>query len=519
MPSPATRNSYDSVDKISQLPNELLVTFLKLALPEVDIMVRFLASGVCWSYVARLYALRQVSTSWRDLVDGTPNLWSIVSSATPIDITAVCLSRSKTCPLLIHYGSDEAPEASKEQESFLQFSQLTIPHRHRWAIVWLNAAPDLVSDQLRGAMPLLHTVILHSRGWKATPGLNPGASPETSLGIDITSLHHVELYGELGGDGLTTEHILGVLRENPLLEVLEMDRLKVQILPDTMLTPISLLRLRTIIFRWCKGDFVNHILRQIQTSVDLIDEFLIAIHHWGTVAPIGFLTDALASWSPVLKKAHRTCNGSTFSADDLRTFFWKARGAEKAFHCFLFGLGAVTGAQWMMDVFGQMDEPGPGIGIEFRSRILRNAEAIRTFGSMDRITTFEAQADWNEESLQTLFQTLGNPITPGFPCLKTLKLKDWRWGMETIVEMLQARFPENGTGPTKLPKLTIELSSATPWWLLGDPPTQRQIIDFRTVIRMSSLNGVEQVRFGSAGGNVGMLGVVWSDELLGPTWG
>ncbi|KAG8949502.1 hypothetical protein FRC00_008106, partial [Tulasnella sp. 408] len=69
----------------------------------------------------------------------------------------------------------------------------------------------------------------------------------------------------LVGVGLTTRHILGVLRESPFLEVLEMDRLRVQILPDdTVLAPISLPQLTRIILRWCKGDIVNHILRHIQ---------------------------------------------------------------------------------------------------------------------------------------------------------------------------------------------------------------------------------------------------------------
>ncbi|KAG9043448.1 hypothetical protein FS837_009516 [Tulasnella sp. UAMH 9824] len=342
-PSLVTFNYRGGIDKISRLPDEILATLLGLALPEVDVTICFPAPGVCRSYVMGLYALRRVSASWRDLVDGTPNLWFIVSSTTPIDIIAVCLSRSKACPILIHYENDgewgdygdsedsEAQEAMKERTSFLQFSRLTIPHRHRWAILWLKAASSLVFDQLKETVPLLHTVKLDSAGKTAPPWLNPATSSETTLGVDIKTLRHVELRGgpaawgwarfsglriwklkELVGDGLTTQHILDVLRESPLLEVLVMERLRVQIFPDhTVHAPISLLRLMRITFRWCKGDFVNHVLRHIQVPVELIKEVSIAVRDWGSLQQIGLLTDGLASWSPLLRRAHRTCEFGT----------------------------------------------------------------------------------------------------------------------------------------------------------------------------------------------------------------
>ncbi|KAG9043449.1 hypothetical protein FS837_009517 [Tulasnella sp. UAMH 9824] len=510
-PSPVTSNARVGVDKISELPNELLATFLRLSLLEVDTTIPFLAHGVCRSYVMRLYTLRQVSASWRDVVDGTPNLWFIVSSTTPIDIAAVCLSRSKACPLLIHYGNNgaygdygdsedsEAQEAMKEQESFLQFSQLTIPHRHRWAIVWLTAASDLVSDQLEGTMPLLHTVKLVSRRKTTALELNPATSSETPFGGDTKILRHVGLRGGpaawglarfsglrtwkmdgLVGDGLTTQHILGVLRESPLLEVLEMERLKVQILPDdTVLAPVSLPRLTRITFRWCRGDFVNHILRHIQVPVELIEEFLIAVREWGSLQQIGLLTDGLSSWSPLLRRAHRTCNGSRFSVSSLRTLFWIARGSKKRFCLFFFGFDAVSGMQWIMDVLDQGDEPGPGVEIECRNSILHNVEAIGTFSTIKKITRLDAHICWDEESLQILFRVLGNPITPGFPWLENLKLQDWEWNTEAIMKMLQARFPHNGTGSTQLPELTIQAICSMPSWWLGDPPVQRQIMDFQ----------------------------------------
>lgn len=325
---------------------------------------------------------------------------------------------------------------------------------------------------------------------------------------------------DLAGDGLTTQHILGVLRESPFLEVLEMKNLKVQILPDdTVLAAISLLRLTRITFRWCKGDFVNHILQQIQASVELIEEFLIAVRQWGSLQPIELLTDGLASWSPLLRRAHRTCSGSRFSISTSRTFSWRAEGSEKRFRLSFAESDTASGMRWMGDVISQGGEPESGIEIECRHNILQNAELVDTLGSIKNTTRLEAEAYWTVEAMEILFRALSNPITPSFPWLKSLRLNDWRWSTESIVEMLQARFSHNGTDLTQLPRLIIELFYTIAWWWVGDPPTRRRIIDLHAVKRISGLNGVGGVRFGSAGGEVGMLGVVWSDELLGPTWG
>lgn len=178
----------------------------------------------------------------------------------------------------------------------------------------------------------------------------------------------------------------------------------------------------------------------------------------------------------------------------------------------------------MMDILGQEDETGgPGVEIRCQSHILQDSEIIEALGSIKNIAILEARADWNEKSLQILFQALGNRTTPGFPWLTNLKLRDWGWGMESIAQMLRVRFSGDGTGSVPLPNLTIELLSDTPWWWsqTGNSRFQRQIIDFHAVRWISALNGVERVHFGSGsrGAQAGMLGVVWSDEHLCPTWG
>lgn len=540
--SPTTGTFHDSNDKTLRLPNELRAALLQLSLPEIDTLATHPVPGVCRSYVARLYALRQVSASWRDIIDGTPTLWAIVSSTTPIQIVAACLSRSETCPLLIHYGGYEARKmmTMKERESFLQFFDLTNPHRHRWAVAWLEIVPDFAVNFFNAATPLLHTVKLTSIGSRATLQPNPTTPSDTAFGNEIKLLHNVELRGgpanwglghfrglrswsmmELLGDGLTTQHILGVLQENPLLEVLKMDELNIRIHPDdtTLLTPISLPRLTSIILRGLKGDAVDHILRRIRTPIDMIHRFSIAVWSWGRLDPIKLLTDVLASWSPAFQRAHRSSGGSKFCLSALGTFYWIANGIQTEFSLYFFGLKAVTGVQWMADILSQTDQPGPGTSVECWSTVLESAETMNILGSTEKITRLDAHMRHNEESMQILLQALSDPTRPAFPWLETLNLDGLRWGMGSIVNMIQARFTDNRTGVARLPKLRIEVVSLNPEWWFGNQPIKRQIIDLNTVKTISALNGVERLHFGTLSGQDGMLGVVWSDELGEPTWG
>ncbi|KAG8952812.1 hypothetical protein FRC04_003737 [Tulasnella sp. 424] len=321
----------------------------------------------------------------------------------------------------------------------------------------------------------------------------------------------------LRGGGLTTEHILGILRENLLLEMLEMDQLGVHILPDNIpLTPIPLLRLTSLTICSCNGELVDRILRRIRIPIDRVNQFSITVGSWGSLNPVRLLTDVLASWSPAFQRAHQTCGGSKFYLSNLGTFYWGAIEDGTTFRLSFSGLKPVTGVQWMAGILSQVDEPKAGASIECQSTALENLEDLKSLGSTDMITAVHVCVDHSGASLQALLQALSDPATPAFPSLQILTIKGFSWGMESIVKMLQVRFTANRTGITQLPRLKIVVSY--PEWSY-DSSFQRQIIDFGTVKAIYALNGVYQLRLGCSIGQDGMLGVVWSDKLGGPTWG
>ncbi|KAG8977065.1 hypothetical protein FRC05_002586 [Tulasnella sp. 425] len=397
-------------------------------------------------------------------------------------------------------------------------------------MAWLYTPPDLAVGLFNTVMPLLHTVKLVSAG--RTPSLT-----DTPFGAEVKVLQNVAVYGGpatwglghfrglrtwrlkgLRGDGFTTQHILGILRENPLLEILEINRLRVQVLPEnTLLTPIPLLRLTSLTMRSCHGDLVDHILRRIQIPMDRVKRLYIAVRAWRSLNPIRLLTDVLASWSPVFQRAHQTCRGSKFHLPDLGNFYWRAKGNGTTVYMHFSGIKPVTGVQWMVGILSQVDGSRAGASIECESTALKTVEDLKLLGSTDMITTFDVSVGRTGVSFkQALLQALSDPATPAFPCLETLKIQGFSWDMESVVKMLRARFTDHGTGVTQLPRLTIEISY--PNWS-SDSPVQRQIIDFDTVKAISALKGVERLHLGCAIGKDGMLGVVWSDELGVPTWG
>ncbi|KAG8952810.1 hypothetical protein FRC04_003735 [Tulasnella sp. 424] len=307
-------------------------------------------------------------------------------------------------------------------------------------------------------MPFLHTVKLVSIG-------RTSSLADTPFGAEVKVLQNVVVHGGpanwglghfrglrtwrlrgLRGDGLTTEHILGILRENPLLEMLEMDQLNVQILPDNiLLTPIPLSRLTSLTVRGCHGDFVDQILRRIRISIDRVNQFYIAVWSWGSLDPIRLLTDVLTSWSPVYQRAHQICGGSIFHLSDLGTFSWRATRDGVTFRLCLSGIQAVTGMQWMAGILSQVDGSRAGASIECENAALPDAEDLKLLGSAD-VTFVVGVPCGTGASLQALLQALGDPATPAFPCMETLKIKRFCGSMEGIVKMLRARFTDHRTG-------------------------------------------------------------------------
>ncbi|KAG8920115.1 hypothetical protein FRC01_000912 [Tulasnella sp. 417] len=102
------------------LPVELLTFILTLLFPDTDDRSK--------DDVAEIYRLRLVSKSWKELIEGTPRLWTYVSPKYPLVVVRDCLRWSKNHPLQISI----VETWSYPMEALIDFLQLLQPQSHRW---------------------------------------------------------------------------------------------------------------------------------------------------------------------------------------------------------------------------------------------------------------------------------------------------------------------------------------------------------------------------------------------------
>ncbi|KAG8951485.1 hypothetical protein FRC04_006017 [Tulasnella sp. 424] len=147
---PATRSldPHNSTFPISELPSELLSLVLHYSLPEFDALESVWEYGECQPYITRLFSLRHVSTLWRDLIDSTPSLWTLVSSTWSPEAIKMVLCRSGSCPLIIHHPSPDLPDdPDKDEVEFArEFLRIVNPHRPRWAIAIFQLPLELITE-------------------------------------------------------------------------------------------------------------------------------------------------------------------------------------------------------------------------------------------------------------------------------------------------------------------------------------------------------------------------------------
>ncbi|KAG8914293.1 hypothetical protein FRC01_004134 [Tulasnella sp. 417] len=221
------------------LPLELLEIIFQLALPSIDIMAPSWDNEACRAHMAALYVLRRVSTTWKGVVDHTPSLWAVISSAFPKDVNSTSLVRSGSVPLVIcfpgAYWGTTPP--------FREFLPTIEPHLQRCSSLALRLGSELVDEV--PSLSLQRLVALKIRidvepSWQPSDVIPFTSNIEISdevleniRDIDLTrvpmdwakTLEHLVGLRTLSLDGIyddaiTQEQILGVLAASPGLETL-----------------------------------------------------------------------------------------------------------------------------------------------------------------------------------------------------------------------------------------------------------------------------------------------------------
>ncbi|KAG9049039.1 hypothetical protein FS837_011418 [Tulasnella sp. UAMH 9824] len=209
------RNSYRS-----KLPTELLQKIFYFTLFGYS-------GGRDPKYLSEVASLRSVSTTWRDIVNGTPLLWTKIRSSDRPAFISEAFERSKERPLHLEYrGSDK-------DESGSAFLDKAIAHLHRWQSISIDSATYGVMIQYFIASPPMLKSMSLSSNWQPEDPVRVFGGLWTSLEELRIKLWQNLDWGSIQSgrlrtleiefcDDLELSVVLRIIQENQHLEVLKL---------------------------------------------------------------------------------------------------------------------------------------------------------------------------------------------------------------------------------------------------------------------------------------------------------
>ncbi|KAG8896315.1 hypothetical protein FRC00_006140 [Tulasnella sp. 408] len=248
---------------LHQLPIEIFVRIITRALePYID----FRLPG--FTYLARLVPLRQVCRHWKDVIEGTPSLWSTIDILDPAAITSTAISRSAGHPLNIiaapsglvwhsFLPSDDFPDGLDE------FINTAMTLSTRWRSVQLVVeSSEKALAIINTPAPFLQTLELKStttiwlgsqKGEAAFQGSHPQLRRLGLYGVAIQwdscllrGLQHLHI-SEVSGFAPSCEEILGILGACPGLVGLDLSLEGAEVVGvHKKATPFTLTELRSL---------------------------------------------------------------------------------------------------------------------------------------------------------------------------------------------------------------------------------------------------------------------------------
>ncbi|KAG8938798.1 hypothetical protein FRC00_014435, partial [Tulasnella sp. 408] len=216
---------------LHQLPIEIFVQMIARAL-EPFWTFRWDRS----TYLARLARLCQVCKHWKDVIDDTPSLWTVIHVLDPAVVTSTAISRSAGHPLYIIAAPPGPPD--NVPDGLDELINTAIPCSTRWRSlqVAVTSSEEALAI-LNAPAPLLQTLELKSKtqiwlgsqkGEAAFQGTNPQLRRLSLYGVAIPwdssllrGLQHLSI-SELIGLAPSCKEILGILGACPGLVELEL---------------------------------------------------------------------------------------------------------------------------------------------------------------------------------------------------------------------------------------------------------------------------------------------------------
>ncbi|KIO30665.1 glycoside hydrolase family 5 protein [Tulasnella calospora MUT 4182] len=221
---PSTVHSRSSPNH--HLPVELLAYILNIRFPDTG--------GRIKKDMEELYRLRLLSKSWKELIEGTPTLWTHISAHYPAAVVRDCLKWSKThllrIKILYMWGYPAEP--------LIELLQLLQPHSHRWkALDYHNKGGPYIDRKhsrhlLESPAPMLESIYVNLSSFLLEPRVNlAGGRAEGLKHLTLQDaflpqysnlLHDLETFSLTNMDAVPVGEILNIFVKSPALRRFEL---------------------------------------------------------------------------------------------------------------------------------------------------------------------------------------------------------------------------------------------------------------------------------------------------------
>lgn len=535
---------------ISELPSELLNLVLLYSLPVFNPMESCWEYDECQPYMAALFGLRYVSTLWRDLIDGTPSFWMIVSSTWSPKAIKMVLRRSGTCPLAVHhilYNDAHNGGDADEVTPSRTFLQLVNPHRSRWTSVIIELPRELVAEFFDTPLPRLDTLKISLTDEEdavqpvipLTPDMIDGLYSLEHVYFNYLPLQWNDVFGRLNRlrtlslsmlHNITAEQIIEAISLNPTLETITLASLEAEVQHQPVDWALSnptracLPRLR-LFSAEVKLDLLDAILQNIQIPHDIREIIIIPSPPSSRENNQQFWTKTMSPLFPTLHRMHKTTGGSSISLKEKGTAIctWTTVGeSDDGFELCIDNWGHTPALDWIASVVNGWESPEelPGFKFLTSSGSIGFSTTFAALQTIPRMTSIDIAINSKNSHLWVFLEALGGATPkgpPSFPFLQSLRIRRWGLGFAKFIEVLKRRYTNHqpkGWRPRS--NLQLDFTTRRPAWFEDPSPV---IIHLEKAEELRELDGVESVRLGCLKGQPGMLAVVWNEEDGQLAWG
>lgn len=538
---------------ISKLPPELFGVVLQLSVPPTDPM-RFVWNHQGTSaYMAALHDLRLVSSWWRDTIDGTPSFWVLVSLGWSRKAIAAAVARSGTCPLIVHLSPSRVPNERDDTASAQEFLRAVDPHRQRWAAAIVALPLDALLDFFDTPIPRLDTLRLSLTDGSGKLETLDTAIPNSAFLELLSKLHHVHLnrlplpwdavlgaFGSLRtlilttirGHGITSEQIAQAISNNPSLESLTMMGVETgDQLVSTEGSPCGsdpVVPPKLNVFR-VKGSagFLHGILSRIRPPSSVVEVVVVVLASELFSADLAPLLSLVPYLLPTIRGLLMWVNKSLITLKDGFKYAWIGYGGSRSFKLELKSFACAVALGCIASLTNHLDwtRDFPDLGFVTESSFLWKSETVGALKTINALKHIEISIGPDNAHLGRLLSALsgGNTDTKddpvAFPFLESLQLRNWRSGIDKVIEAVKQRYSSDRPEPSRPRcKLRLDFTSSKAAWF-PRPYQPKIIISMEKINHLLSIDGVESVRLGCLKEQPGMMAVVWNEEESRVVWG